>query len=754
MARFRVDTHLFRELGELLVGRDSTALVELIKNSYDADATEVTLSGDRLTSGDGSITIVDNGTGMTREDFELGFLTIAARTKETPTRRSALYERKYTGAKGIGRLAAHKLASRIDIMSVARTSARGGRSELDVTIDWNKLEEYELLEEAESAVTLGVTQLPRTKESGTTILLSPLRRRWTERQLVTFLAEVQSFEPPIMLAEPIKKALLAGKPLFAAPEVRDVNQEDPGFRVHLEGDFNIGDPLWEAVEQAASWLLDIDASASGIRYRVVPTSRTRAELPNARLVDVRAHHPHPDVGPFFQARVFIREGEQPGGRALKTWAAAASGIRVYMEGFRVLPYGDRSDDWLDIAADSTQRTPRLARLAPGARVALDEDTLPEEQEKEGLSILGPSHYFGAVYLTEERASSLRMLVNREGFVPDEAFDSLRDIVRVGVDVSVRARAAASHERRQRRRDERRQKPSGSPAPEMESVVAEVTDLARKTREQLAQNEVDQAKATADQVAGAMRRLRAEVATIQDEQALLRVVASVGTQMGAFVHELNGLVGNAKAAEEAVRALRSDSSLPRDIRGRLGDAATALNDLRQGLERQASYLTDVVSADARRRRSRQRLSERFDASVRLIQRSADRRGITIANGIPDDLRSRPMFPAEVTAIFSNLLTNAVKACEDGGRVRASGGTTEDGVRVRLENTGVEVDLDEAERWFQPFESTTVNVDAVLGQGMGLGLAITRAMVEQYGGSIRFVRPSGHYATAIELSIPEK
>jgi hypothetical protein len=41
MAKFTVDTHLFRELGELLVGRDSTALVELIKNSYDADARHV-----------------------------------------------------------------------------------------------------------------------------------------------------------------------------------------------------------------------------------------------------------------------------------------------------------------------------------------------------------------------------------------------------------------------------------------------------------------------------------------------------------------------------------------------------------------------------------------------------------------------------------------------------------------------------------------------------------------------------------------
>ena len=49
MAGFTVDTHVFRELGELLVGRDSTALIELIKNAYDADATLVVVHGDHLT---------------------------------------------------------------------------------------------------------------------------------------------------------------------------------------------------------------------------------------------------------------------------------------------------------------------------------------------------------------------------------------------------------------------------------------------------------------------------------------------------------------------------------------------------------------------------------------------------------------------------------------------------------------------------------------------------------------------------------
>jgi HSP90 family molecular chaperone len=118
MATFTVDTHLFRELGELLVGRDSTALIELIKNAYDADATQVLVYGESLNNPSrGFIKVQDNGIGMSTDDFANGFLRIASRTKEENDRRSLTFNRRYTGAKGIGRLAAHKLARFLKIES-------------------------------------------------------------------------------------------------------------------------------------------------------------------------------------------------------------------------------------------------------------------------------------------------------------------------------------------------------------------------------------------------------------------------------------------------------------------------------------------------------------------------------------------------------------------------------------------------------------------------------------------------------------
>jgi|SRR5271157_3766874 len=125
-ARFTVDTHLFRELGELLVGRDSTALVELIKNSYDADATEVTVYGEGLNSPvTGRIVVTDNGIGMSRDQFVRGFLRIASRLREEGDRRSALFRRRYTGAKGVGRLAAQKLARYMRIESYPNPEVHG-----------------------------------------------------------------------------------------------------------------------------------------------------------------------------------------------------------------------------------------------------------------------------------------------------------------------------------------------------------------------------------------------------------------------------------------------------------------------------------------------------------------------------------------------------------------------------------------------------------------------------------------------------
>jgi len=240
--------------------------------------------------------------------------------------------------------------------------------------------------------------------------------------------------------------------------------------------------------------------------------------------------------------------------------------------------------------------------------------------------------------------------------------------------------------------------------------------------------------------------------LMSEGSILRILASVGTQMSSFVHEINSLLGSAIALEGAMSNLRDRQDTPAPIRKRLSELHRALGDLRRSIERQASYLTDVITPDARRRRSRQSLSERFDAARRIVEHAANVRRIEIENRIPSDLKSPPMFPAELLVVFSNLLSNAVKAANRNGRIIAHAQADESSIKVQIENTGVAVDPARGEKWFRPFESTTVKSDPVLGQGMGMGLPITRNMLEEYGASVAFVKPSRSYSTAIEISFP--
>ena len=744
---FTVDTHVFRELGELLVARDSTALIELIKNSYDADATEVTIYGHSLSNKKGAyIQISDNGTGMTESAFSQGFLRIASRSKESGDRRSLRYKRRFTGAKGIGRLAAHKLAEVLQVESIPGLEI-GSTIGVKARIDWKLVEQYQTLEElasADKSVAVVVEPKPKKDKSkeGTDIRLERLRRSWSDKELLRFVSEVQSFSPSEFLINPTKEAIKPYSFLLQSPKISDVKRTAP-FVSKLQGDFATGENYWPTFAASADWFIEIDAVRfpNSIDYHLIPTVQFRKANPRAKIQKYSIKREKGKNAPKFQARIVVKEGQQGGG-PLRDWAAANSGIRVFMEGFRVLPYGERSNDWLQLDRSYAERgreSPYLKEFG---------FTMSEKSDDKDafLSILPNRSYYGCVFLTQEGAPQLEMLVNREGFIPNESFESLVSLIRLGIDLTVRARAAAKA-------------PSPNPVPQslpphtggtVEETEPETLERAVKSlsgvRELIAKGNVELAKTTLE---ATETRLQSFAENAGVESAMLRVLASVGSQMSAFVHEINSSLGMAQGVEKSIERLL-EKEFPAATRRELNRALKSISDLRRQLERQASYLIDVNSPDARRRRSRVSISSRFESAERLLQRVAEQKGIIIANSIPEGLKSPPMFPAELTSVFTNLLTNAIKAANRGGKVSATGRVIESGgASIRIENTGIRVDLEDAERWFAPFESTTTSVDSVLGQGMGLGLTITRNILEQYDCSIAFVKPSPSYATAVEI-----
>jgi Histidine kinase-, DNA gyrase B-, and HSP90-like ATPase len=297
---FTVDTHLFRELGELLVGRDSTALIELIKNSYDADASWVQVHGENLDDPEhGRILIRDDGIGMSRMQFVRGFLTIAGRTKELGARRSLRYGRRYTGEKGIGRLAAHKLARQLAVRTIPWTPEQGGQERgVNAGIDWDAIESYDTLAQAAAGVSVRTFKPTPRAHEGTVVSLTKLRRKWTQNELETFLGEAQTFELPHALVARLPGERVERALLFRAPKVRDGRKGDPGFSVRLSGAFEDRGDNWETLLESAIWVVEIRSRPRAkVQYAIAPTKRTLKEYPEARPTRISIAHPDPANGP-------------------------------------------------------------------------------------------------------------------------------------------------------------------------------------------------------------------------------------------------------------------------------------------------------------------------------------------------------------------------------------------------------------------------------------------------------------------------
>lgn len=827
-AEFTVDTGLFRQLGELLVGRDATALVELIKNAYDADATTVVVSGENLNNPRAAtLQLVDNGVGMTALQFRRGFLRLAARGKTAGDRRSPIYQRRFTGEKGVGRLAAHKLAARIDIDSVAATEGELAAAQLfreqhqdsssaaitsrlaqspltlvQAAIDWDLIEQADTLSDISDGLTLATGNIQRHGGTGTTLRLTHLRHAWDTQDLHDLGRQLGNFEPPKALVAKLPRSILHSPLLFAEPGVRDADRHDPGMRLDLQGDFASPEEYWGQVERSADWILEIRATrGQKVEYALTPTQAGLNENPYGNPLRASIPHPSPTTGPFFDARILLRSGSVP--TLERKWSTLNSGIRIYLEGFRVLPYGEVGNDWLSLDFDYTRRAGRF-QIDPLLGGPEDDLAALRSLSSRDVSLrLQPNrNYFGAVFLTESGSGGLRTLVNREGFVPDESYDRMVRIVRVGVDILQRAWALASFTQKsensaaaQRARTNvdtsslivnhaPKDPPADPDAARSEGDKTDILDGEESTDAEMP----DMPSSATSQGSGARLRqaivkLQQTMGTVQDNSAttsgplfnqssdtderarealteversaealiedasLLRVLASVGAQLSAFTHEIAQLVPAALAAEQSLEPQPGQRWPTEAVRAR-----RAVTEVRRALERQSSYLVDVASNEGRRRRTRLSLRDRIDVAFQGFQGTAAARDIALINNVAEGLRTPPIFRSELQAILANLLSNAIKAAGDHGIISVDAAPASDGVRFAVQNTGVGVDLANAERWFLPYASTTTDLDPVLGFGMGLGLPITRDLVAEYGGTVRFTPPTSGFSTAVEVVLP--
>ena len=141
-AIIRFSSDILRRLGEELNPNPDKGILELVKNAYDADATQCTIELINTDQPGGAIRVIDNGTGMGTDDIENGWLVLGRSIKSQKVRTEI--GRIPAGSKGLGRLAALRMGSRVLLTTRPKVEKS---NEYNLLIDWDMYDGVELVDE-------------------------------------------------------------------------------------------------------------------------------------------------------------------------------------------------------------------------------------------------------------------------------------------------------------------------------------------------------------------------------------------------------------------------------------------------------------------------------------------------------------------------------------------------------------------------------------------------------------------------------
>ena len=711
--RFSIDAGIINRLGKELVARHETAVSELIKNSYDADAKKVELTFiDSLDVG-GVLTISDDGVGMTKEQLINGFMRLASSDKiHYPL--SPIYKRKRAGQKGIGRFAAQRLGRQLTII----TQTEDSKQALEVTINWDDFKNDQDLMFIGNKIEYKDRR--QNKKSGTKLIIKDLRDKWTEAQI----KRVYRYASEILQPFPLSKVKL--------------KTEDPGFKLicnRKEGNFteviaNDSTMFFEHALAEITGFVDeygyikISIESSKLNYSVknviLNQNNPYKEIRNIFLKAYYFVYGVSDIP--FQIESFIREK-----------AKELGGIRLYRNGFRVLPYGEISNDWLGLDASVRRRS-----------------ILPTHAN---------TNFFGFIEINGQD-DKFEELSSREGLLENKAFVELTDFgYKILTDAAIKI---ASERGVKTRTNEKNWKKE--PEEKISEIIEELEDIASFSEDEQTSDYKEDNDGIKEKLSDVTQKLKeAHEEQIQkqkellEEKNLLRILAALGLTIGEFIHEIKQYQAVLEADIENIKEYINKAGRGHEVSDRIRENLKSLSTY-------TSYFDETISENVQRELSPVELESAVLAFKKAIHNDLIKRKILFNYETKEALLyTCPMHKSEWAYILLNLYTNARKAIQKANKGNGSLyieiGSTEKNVYLEFSDNGSGIPLENRDKVFNPFFTTSMPVGKISRNyeemtGTGLGLQIVKDIITGYGGIIYVSDPIEGFSTTFRIELPCK
>lgn len=357
------------------------AVVELVKNAYDADARTVTVGLYRPGEPDAAyIEIRDDGEGMDLDTLLHAWLEPATDYKRRGGRKTRTALGRYPlGEKGVGRFAADKLGAELELITRTRHAAQ----ELWLHVRWDLYGDGGYLDEVENHWALREPREFPDALHGTLLRITRLRTAWDAGRLARLREGLSRLVSPF--------------------------SQHSDFQIMLDcPDFpELAGPVTNRLLEHAPYRLIGQIDAQGVLH---------TEEPPGESVDLRLAAPEhfaagrdlrlPCCGPF-RVALFVWDldgvslGRAAMDRAMRQALKRFCGVSIYRDGFRVWPYGSPGDDWLELNQRRVNN--------PTMRVSTNQ-------------------IVGIVEITQEHNPDLRDRTSREGLIDTPALHDLKALV--------------------------------------------------------------------------------------------------------------------------------------------------------------------------------------------------------------------------------------------------------------------------------------------------------------------------------------
>ncbi|MEH6734787.1 MAG: sensor histidine kinase [Shewanella sp.] len=714
MAKLKPRARLIRTIGDKLISGPEAAIIELVKNSYDADSTkvEIKITPPSITN-DGKITIKDFGHGMSYDNIINDWLEPATDTKNT-NRTSRSGNRTVLGAKGVGRFASASLGKTIKLTSVAEIGSQYQTSSLQ--LDWSIFESNKYLEDIEIDIIQQVSSDP--ENTGVLIEINDLLTTWDQKQVRKLIRELRrlatpqhgsskfdiylflddfnidlehpyNFDGPLLLFESNRMAEVLQKHSNVETssnliKAYSINEESD---YHLKGAFDTDGKFTGqfTIVRGDNLPINITLDAPPLEYGELSCGPVEIDL---KLFDLEKDSVE---------KLFTRMGldySDFGLNRARAIISESTGIAIYRTGFRIRPYGEPDNDWLKLENRRVQN--------PSKRI-------------------GHGQISGSIHVSSEQDSNLVERSSREGLETNSSYERLIELItNVLIKIEQKRfdfRAKAGISRKPTKNIDKARSIAS-----LDSLTKAIGNLAHEDQKPLLLKIEKESQA-----------LTKTLDEIEAYQRLLESRAALGMVVAQVIHDgrtyLDPISSSAKSIINNTPYVLEDNPKGELIRKYYPTYGQAILDGSKGLALLFKSL-DPISGRRRGRPLEFSALDNINNTLNLSDELLIESSIEVEVGIDESLKLFG-YSGDLQSALMNILHNAIhwlnSTQNDDKRIKIMAKVDNSVAYISIENNGPVIDEQDREAIFEAGFS-------LKSDGHGLGLSIAKEACKNSNGDL--------------------